>query len=80
MRYIRGIIERGVDAPQKGENTMEFTEIWNEAYNIFTDNERTEGAQYNDMQKYLSEQIKAGNISAVDKCYIAKDVMETAVL
>lgn len=59
---------------------MEFTEIWNEAYNIFTDSERTEGAQYNDMQNYLLKQVKAGNINAADKCYIAKDVMESASL
>lgn len=59
---------------------MGFKEIWNEAYNIFTDGERSEGAQYNDMQKFLEEQVKAGNISASDKCYMAKDVMETAGL
>ena len=59
---------------------MTFTEIWNEAYNIFTDDDRTEGAQYNDMQRFLMNQVKAGNISMADKCYMARDVMETAGL
>lgn len=59
---------------------MGFTEIWNGAYSIFTDGERSEGAQYNDMQKFLEGQVKAGNISASDKCYMAKDVMKTAGL
>lgn len=57
---------------------MTFTEIWNEAYNIFTDGDRSEGAQYNDMQRFLEEQVKAGVLSASDKCYMARDVMETA--
>lgn len=59
---------------------MEFIEIWNEAYNIFTDGERTEGACYNDMQKFLMEQVKAGNLSMADKCVMAHDIMETAGL
>ena len=57
-----------------------FTDIFNEAYNIFTDWNRTEGAQYNDMQRFLMNQVKEGNISALDKCYIARDVMQTACL
>lgn len=55
-----------------------FTEIWNEAYNIFTDGTRSEGACYNDMQKYLLEQVKAGNITMADKCYMVSDIMEAA--
>lgn len=59
---------------------MTFTEIWNEAYNIYTDGERTEGGRYNDMQSFLMDQVKAGHISMADKCYMAKDIMETAGL
>lgn len=57
-----------------------FTEIWNEAYNIFTDGNRTESGRYNDMQRYLMDQVKAGRISIGDKCCMAADVMETAGL
>lgn len=59
---------------------MEFTEIWNEAYNIYTDSERSEGAQYNDMQRFLMDQVKAGNLDMADKCTMAADIMETAGL
>ncbi len=59
---------------------MNFTEIWNEAYDIFTDGNRTEGGRYNDMQRFLMEQVKAGAISQADKCHMAADVMETAGL
>ena len=59
---------------------MNFTEIWNEAYNIFTDDNRTESGRYNDMQRFLMERVKAGAISMADKCHIAADVMETAGL
>lgn len=58
----------------------DFTTIWNEAYNIFTDNDRSEGAQYNDMQRYLMQQVNEGFLSFADKCYMAKDIMETANL
>lgn len=57
---------------------MTFTEIWNEAYNLYTDGTKSEGKCYNDMQSFLWERVKAGEISATDKCYIAHDVMETA--
>ena len=60
--------------------TMTFTEIFNEAYNIFTDGERSEGARYNDMQRFLMKQVKEGNLSPTDKCIMARDVMETAGL
>jgi len=59
---------------------MGFTEIWNEGYNIFTDGERSEAAQYNDMQRFLMNQVKAGNISMTDKCTMAAEIMETAGL
>ena len=55
-----------------------FTEIWNEAYNIFTDGSRTDGGRYNDMQKYLMSQVKAGRLTLADKCHMASDIMETA--
>ena len=57
-----------------------FTEIWNEAYNIFTDNNRTESAQYNDMQRFLLQHVRAGHLTMTDKCIIAHDIMETANL
>lgn len=57
-----------------------FTEIWNEAYNIFTDGSRTEGGRYNDMQRFLMSQVEAGRISLCDKCCMAAAVMETAEL
>lgn len=57
-----------------------FTEIWNEAYNIFTDGSRTEGGRYNDMQRYLMECVKAGQITLADKCCMVSDIMETAGL
>ena len=59
---------------------MTMIEIWNDAYNIYTDDDRTEAAQYNDMQRFLMNQVKAGNISMADKCYMARDIMETAGL
>lgn len=59
---------------------MGFTEIWNEAYNIYTDINRSESAQYNDMQRFLMEQVKAGHLNIADKCYMAKDIMETVEL
>ena len=59
---------------------MGFTEIWNEAYNIFTDSERSEAAQYNDMQRFLEAQVKAGNLSMADKCTMVADIRETAEL
>lgn len=59
---------------------MTFIEIWNEAYNIYTDWNRSEGARYNDMQSFLLGQVKQGNLSAADKCTLARDVMATAEL
>ena len=57
-----------------------FTEIWNKAYNIFTDGSRTESGCYNDMQRYLMDQVKAGRISLADKCHMAAAIMECAGL
>ena len=59
---------------------MTFTEIWNEAYNIYTDGSRSEGRAYNDMQRFLWDQVKKGNLSPIDKCIMARDIMETAGL
>lgn len=59
---------------------MAYSDIWNEAYNIYTDTNRSEGKQYNDMQKFLLDRVKDGSITALDKCYIARDVMKTAEL
>lgn len=55
-------------------------EIWNEAYSIYTDSNRTEGAQYNDMQSFLRDQVKAGNIDMATKFAMAADIMRTADL
>lgn len=57
-----------------------FTEIWNEAYNIFTDENRSEGGRFNDMQRFLLEQVRAGFLNMADKCYMVHDIMETAGL
>jgi len=59
---------------------MTFTEIWNEAYNIYTDGRRSEGGRYNDMQRFLLDQVKKGNLSPHDKCIMAHDIMKTADL
>ena len=59
---------------------MTFTELWNEAYNTFTDGSRSEGAAYSDMQAFLPDAVKNGMISMGDKCRLAADVMETAGL
>lgn len=59
---------------------MDFTDIWNEAYNIYTDAERSDGARYNDMQAFLMDQVRAGVLSAADKCTMAADIMQTAGL
>jgi hypothetical protein len=53
-------------------------EIFNRALAIYTDRRLSEGAQYNRMQDYLWAQVKAGQISALEKCRMARDVMETA--
>ena len=73
-------MERRPKGRRKGENMSNerFTEIWNEAYNIYTDAERSEGAQYNDMQRYLMDCVNRGELSFADKCHMAKDIMETA--
>ena len=57
-----------------------FTEIWNEAYNIFTDENKSEGGRFNDMQRFLLEQVRAGFLNMADKCYMVHDIMETAGL
>lgn len=59
---------------------MTFIEIWNEAYNIYTDEDRTEGGRFNDMQRFLMDQVKAGALSMADKCCMVGDIMETAGL
>lgn len=59
---------------------MEYTEIWNEAYDLFTDGTKSESRCYNDMQRFLEEQVKVGNLSAADKPVMARDIMETAGL
>lgn len=57
-----------------------YTKIFNEAYNIYTDECRSDGARYNDMQRFLMEQVRCGVITMLDRCYIASDVMRTASL
>lgn len=70
----------GPKSSRKGRRRMTFTEIWNEAYNIFTDGNRSEGARFNDMQRFLMDQVKKGNIGREDKFIMAHDIMETAWL
>ena len=48
-----------------------FTEIWNNAYNIFVE---TDDCQ---MWDYLREQIAMGNISQADAETMAEDIIET---
>ena len=51
-------------------------DIWNKAYDIFTDGERTEGARCNDMQKYLWDQVKEGTIDENEKFRMVREIME----
>lgn len=68
------------NAQERRREIMEYTEIWNKAYNIFTDENRSEAAQYNDMQKYLMNEVIAGNLPLKDKFYIARDIIETSII
>ena len=56
-----------------------FTEIWNEAYNIYADPD-TEIGRYARMQDYLNEEIKKGTIGKAEAHVMAMDVMATAEL
>ena len=53
------------------ERAEMFTEIWNNAYNIFAE---TDDCQ---MWDYLREQIAMGNISQADAETMAEDIIET---
>ena len=64
----------------KGEDKMTFTEIWNEAYNLFTDGTKSEGKCYNDMQRFLEGCVRDGLLTVEDKCYMVRDIRETANL
>lgn len=64
----------------KEKKDVDFTAIWNEAYNIYTDGARTEGARFNDMQAYLKAQVSAGNLTEADMFTMAADVMRTVDL
>lgn len=59
---------------------MTFTEIWNEAYNLFTDDTKSESKCYNDMQRFLEALVKDGSLTVEDKCYMVRDIRETANL
>ena len=60
------------------KSTFEKTAIWNRAYEIFTDPNRSESQQYNHMQQYLESEVKAGNITVLEKCLISHDTMVTS--
>ena len=57
---------------------MSFVEVWNEAYNIYTDFDRSEGGRFNDMMSFLRERVKAGDLSEADMHTMASDVMKCA--
>ena len=59
---------------------MDFTEIWNEAYNIYTDAERTDSDRYDDMRRFLQQKVSEGAISAGDKARMTSDIIDTASL
>lgn len=52
------------------------TEIYNKAFDIFFDPNRSEGAKYNDMQSYLREQIRKGIITVKQKAEIVTTLLE----
>ena len=54
------------------------TSIYGEAAAIYNDPDRTEGCAYNDMQTYLMDRVKSGEISMSDKCRITRNIMENA--
>ena len=55
-----------------------YTDIYGEAAAIYSDPDRTESSAYNDMQTYLMDKVKAGEISMSDQCRITKSIMENA--
>lgn len=59
---------------------MTFLDIWNEAYNLYTDGRKSESRCYNDTQRFLEERVKAGDITVADKAQIFTDIRETAGL
>lgn len=54
---------------------MKYLEIWQEAYEKFTDGSWSEGIRYMNMQAYLMNQVKQGNLSIFDKCIIEHDIV-----
>ena len=66
----------------KGVNKMKYimkcsnsVEVYNKAFAIYHDVERSESRAYNDMQKYLQEEVKAGRLDGTDKCIIASLIL-----
>lgn len=51
-------------------------DIWNAAYDIYTDGERTEGGRFNDMQTYLIGKVKEGIITDNEKFRMVREIME----
>lgn len=50
-------------------------EAYNKAFSIYHDVERSDSKAYNDMQRYLQEEVKAGRLGAHDKCIIASLIL-----
>ena len=61
-------------------NEDKYWDIYSEAVKIYTDGEKTEGNQYNDMQKYLLDQVKARYITMDQKCMIASSVIKDSLM
>lgn len=53
---------------------MDFTEIWNEAYNIYTEQGKAA------MWTWLEQKVKQGEISDADMRVMASDIFNTASL
>ena len=51
--------------------------LYEKAYSIFTDENRTESAQFNDMQRFLGDCVKLELITNKERFQIASAVMET---
>lgn len=57
---------------------MDFTEIWNEAYNIYADFAvADEEEAVRQLNKFLAEVINDGQLSVADAIYMANDVVTT---
>ena len=50
--------------------------VYEKALAIFTDRNRTESAQYNDMQRYLGDAVREGAISKRDRFEIIAEILD----